>query len=260
MPFVCWRTVKRLPELARTRAPAHPRPAHCSDLQRSLRCARCDFRHCSPPAHASRSSRRPAHCAARKSSTPPSRTRDRSAGIRSPASTCSAATTISAARTPSDCVISTPRLADDGVDAVWCVRGGYGAMRLLPHIDWASLTRRPRALLGFSDVTALHAAASTRCELITYHAPTARVTLSDFSRASLVRAVVEGRDSCGLARRCAHRPRRPRVRAARRRQPRASRRARRHAVRPRLSRRAPRARGRRRARLPPRPHADAARG
>ena len=85
-------------------------------------------------------------------------------------------------------------LADDDVDAVWCVRGGYGAMRLLPHIDWASLTRRPRALLGFSDVTALHAAASTRCELITYHAPTARVTLSDFSRASLVRAVVEGRD------------------------------------------------------------------
>ena len=49
-------------------------------------------------------------------------------------------------------------------------------MRLLPHIDWASLTRRPRALLGFSDVTALHAAASTRCELVTYHAPTARVT------------------------------------------------------------------------------------
>ena len=47
-------------------------------------------------------------------------------------------------------------LADDDVDAVWCVRGGYGAMRLLPHIDWASLTRRPRALLGFSDVTALH--------------------------------------------------------------------------------------------------------
>jgi muramoyltetrapeptide carboxypeptidase len=90
-------------------------------------------------------------------------------------------------------------LADDDVDGVWCVRGGYGAMRLLPHVDWASLTRRPRALLGFSDVTALHAAASTRCELITYHAPTARVTLSDFSRASLVRAVVEGRDPCGLA-------------------------------------------------------------
>lgn len=90
-------------------------------------------------------------------------------------------------------------LADDAVDAVWCVRGGFGAMRLLPHVDWASLNRRPRALIGFSDVTALHAAASTRCELITYHAPTARSTLTEFSRSSLVRAVVEGRDPCGRA-------------------------------------------------------------
>jgi muramoyltetrapeptide carboxypeptidase len=90
-------------------------------------------------------------------------------------------------------------LADDAVDAIWCVRGGYGAMRLLPHVDWASLARRPRALIGFSDVTALHSAASTRCGLITYHGPTARGTLTHFSRESLRRAVVEGRDSCGKA-------------------------------------------------------------
>jgi len=49
-------------------------------------------------------------------------------------------------------------LADESVDAIWCVRGGYGAMRLLPRLDYASLTRRPRVLLGYSDVTALHAA------------------------------------------------------------------------------------------------------
>jgi len=90
-------------------------------------------------------------------------------------------------------------LADESVDGIWCVRGGYGAMRLLPHVDWASLTRRPRALIGFSDVTALHAAASTRCDLVTYHGPTARGTLTAFSRNSLVRAVVEARDPCGIA-------------------------------------------------------------
>lgn len=90
-------------------------------------------------------------------------------------------------------------LANDAIDAIWCVRGGYGAMRLLPYVDWASLARRPRALIGFSDVTALHAAASTRCGLITYHGPTARGTLTDFSRESLVRAVVERRDPCGRA-------------------------------------------------------------
>lgn len=90
-------------------------------------------------------------------------------------------------------------LAADDIDAIWCVRGGFGAMRLLPYVDWASLNRRPRALIGFSDVTALHAAASTRCELITYHGPTARTPLTDFSRTSLLRAAVERREPCGRA-------------------------------------------------------------
>jgi muramoyltetrapeptide carboxypeptidase len=90
-------------------------------------------------------------------------------------------------------------LADESVDAIWCLRGGYGAMRLLPHIDYASLTRRPRVLLGYSDVTALHAAVGARCGLVTFHGPTARERLSDFSRDSLLRAVVERRDSCGVA-------------------------------------------------------------
>jgi muramoyltetrapeptide carboxypeptidase len=90
-------------------------------------------------------------------------------------------------------------LADESVDAIWSARGGYGAMRLLPHVDWAALSRRPRALIGFSDVTALHAAASTRCGLVTYHAPTARGALTEFSRTSLARAVIEGSDPCGRA-------------------------------------------------------------
>ena len=90
-------------------------------------------------------------------------------------------------------------LADESVDAIWSARGGYGAMRLLPYVDWAALSRRPRALIGFSDVTALHAAASTRCGLVTYHAPTARGALTEFSRTSLARAVIEGSDPCGRA-------------------------------------------------------------
>jgi len=90
-------------------------------------------------------------------------------------------------------------LADESIDAVWCLRGGYGTMRLLGHIDYASLTRRPRALIGYSDVTALHAALATRCELVSYHGPTARSELTLFSRDSLQRAVVEHGDPCGRA-------------------------------------------------------------
>jgi muramoyltetrapeptide carboxypeptidase len=93
----------------------------------------------------------------------------------------------------------TAALTDESIDAIWCVRGGYGATRLLPHIDYTSLTRRPRALIGFSDATAIHAAVGTRCELVSYHGPTARGELTEFSRSSLERAVVECGDPCGMA-------------------------------------------------------------
>lgn len=89
--------------------------------------------------------------------------------------------------------------ADDTIDGIWCLRGGYGAMRLLRALDYDALTRHPKALIGYSDITALHAAIGVRCGIATYHGPTARTTLSDFSRDSLVRAVTERSDPCGVA-------------------------------------------------------------
>ncbi|AHG91906.1 peptidase U61 LD-carboxypeptidase A [Gemmatirosa kalamazoonensis] len=90
-------------------------------------------------------------------------------------------------------------LADD-VDGVWCLRGGYGAMRLLDGVDWDALVRRPRALIGFSDITALHLAAAVRAPgLVSFHGPTARGTLTPFSHESLGRAVVARVDPCGAA-------------------------------------------------------------
>jgi len=91
-------------------------------------------------------------------------------------------------------------IEDDSVDAIWCIRGGYGAMRLLPHIDYASLRENPRPLIGFSDITALHAAIYRECGIVSFHGPTARGTLSDFSRGSLLTAVADHEDSCGIAR------------------------------------------------------------
>ncbi len=92
-------------------------------------------------------------------------------------------------------------LRDPGVDAIWCLRGGYGAMRLLDGIDYDALARRPRALIGYSDVTALHCAAAVRVPgLVTFHGPTARAPLPPFSRASLLAAVGAARgDPCGTA-------------------------------------------------------------
>lgn len=46
---------------------------------------------------------------------------------------------------------------DDAVDAIVAVRGGYGASRLLAALEPERLARNPKLLIGFSDVTALHA-------------------------------------------------------------------------------------------------------
>lgn len=48
-------------------------------------------------------------------------------------------------------------LRDPTIRAIFCARGGYGTMRLLPRLDLGPLVRDPRPFVGFSDVTALHA-------------------------------------------------------------------------------------------------------
>lgn len=49
-------------------------------------------------------------------------------------------------------------LADSSVKAVIAYRGGYGSVRLLPRVDLSMLRRRPKWLVGFSDITLLHLA------------------------------------------------------------------------------------------------------
>jgi len=93
----------------------------------------------------------------------------------------------------------TDAMHDRAIDGIWCLRGGYGAMRLLPDIDYDAFARAPKPVLGYSDITALHAALWTRCGVITYHAPTARQPLTGFSRDSIARAVTAREDSCGIA-------------------------------------------------------------
>ncbi|WP_017622395.1 S66 peptidase family protein [Nocardiopsis chromatogenes] len=62
-------------------------------------------------------------------------------------------------------------LAPD-VAAVVCVRGGDGAHRTLDLLDYGALRGAPpKAFVGFSDVTALHAAFAEELDLVTFHGP-----------------------------------------------------------------------------------------
>src|SRR5690242_6224569 len=89
-------------------------------------------------------------------------------------------------------------IADERVDTIWCIRGGYGAMRILDRVDYGALRQRPKPLIGYSDITALHAAIGRRCDLVSFHGPTARAALTSFSRDSLERALC-GADPLGTA-------------------------------------------------------------
>lgn len=60
---------------------------------------------------------------------------------------------------------------DKQVKAIVCMRGGSGAARLLDKIDYHLIRRNPKVLIGYSDITALHAAIQNETGLITFHGP-----------------------------------------------------------------------------------------
>lgn len=60
--------------------------------------------------------------------------------------------------------------SDTEAKAIWCARGGYGSMRLLPRLEVARALHPPKVVVGFSDITALHAA-HNRAGLVTCHGP-----------------------------------------------------------------------------------------
>lgn len=48
-------------------------------------------------------------------------------------------------------------VADAKIRAIWCARGGYGAVEILNKIDYRKLLSDPKWIIGFSDISALHA-------------------------------------------------------------------------------------------------------
>lgn len=60
--------------------------------------------------------------------------------------------------------------ADPETQAVFCSRGGYGCSRLMPYLNLDLIAQSDKQLIGFSDITVLHATLNRR-GLATVHAP-----------------------------------------------------------------------------------------
>jgi len=61
---------------------------------------------------------------------------------------------------------------DPKIDAIICSTGGYGAMRILDKLDYDVIRDHPKALVGYSDITALHLALQQQVGLVSFHGPT----------------------------------------------------------------------------------------
>ena len=71
--------------------------------------------------------------------------------------------------------------ANPDIKGIWCARGGYGAARLLEHIDYELIRQNPKVLVGYSDITALHCAIWEKTGLVTFHGPVGNSTLTDYT-------------------------------------------------------------------------------
>lgn len=63
--------------------------------------------------------------------------------------------------------------ADAAIDGVLCIRGGYGAQRLMNLIDFDLIAANPKFFCGYSDITALHIMINQHCGFVTFHTPMA---------------------------------------------------------------------------------------
>lgn len=82
--------------------------------------------------------------------------------------------------------------ADPEVRAIHCVRGGWGSARVLPLLDWQTVERNPKILLGYSDITALLLALHARTGLVTFHGPVASAQWNPFNVGYMKRVLQEG--------------------------------------------------------------------
>ncbi len=70
---------------------------------------------------------------------------------------------------------------DDSIEAIWCLRGGYGSVRLLPDLYLGLIERNPKILIGYSDITGIELGLWKQTRLVTFHGPVLTSLKSEFS-------------------------------------------------------------------------------
>lgn len=75
------------------------------------------------------------------------------------------------------------QLDDPNIKAIMCARGGYGAVRIVDQLDFSKFKKRPKWLIGFSDITIFHCHINTNFHIATIHSKMCNSFPSDWATA-----------------------------------------------------------------------------
>lgn len=70
---------------------------------------------------------------------------------------------------------------DEKINGIFCSRGGYGCSRILPLLDYNLIKNNPKALIGYSDITALFYGIYSQTSLVGFHGPVGISTFNEYS-------------------------------------------------------------------------------
>ena len=79
----------------------------------------------------------------------------------------------------------------EDVDAIWCVRGGYGSIRILDLLDYDQIRKHPKVFIGYSDISALLTSIYQETGLVTFHGPVGTSDFNSFSVKSMKKVLLD---------------------------------------------------------------------
>ncbi len=85
--------------------------------------------------------------------------------------------------------------ADDSVDAVIAVRGGWGCNRILPLLDYNMIRANNKVLLGYSDITSLMNALYVKTGIVSFHGPNGFSYWADFQAQQFRDVIMDGKST-----------------------------------------------------------------
>jgi len=80
--------------------------------------------------------------------------------------------------------------ANDDVDAIFCVRGGYGSTRVLRYLDYDLIAHNPKILMGFSDITGILTAIHAKTGLVGFHGSILKHRFSEYTLAEFKKVLM----------------------------------------------------------------------